>query len=108
MWSLEVLTGEVSEEATSLPLDIIVYQSDGTQHSLVVADDPEFTFMSGHTDIFHVGCSICININNSDKYSWTSLCRSGRDPEKFFDIGMVRDNQLGVMGMPNKLAKYQF
>ena len=27
-----------------------------------------------------------------------SLCRSGRDPEKYFDIGMVRDNQLGIMG----------
>jgi len=31
-------------------------------------------------------------------YSWTSLCRSGRDPEKYFDIGMVRDNQLVIMG----------
>jgi len=31
-------------------------------------------------------------------YSWTSLCRSGRDPEKYFDIGMVRDNHLDIMG----------
>jgi len=31
-------------------------------------------------------------------YMWTSLCRSGRDPEKYFDIGMVRDNQLGITG----------
>jgi len=31
-------------------------------------------------------------------YSWTSLCRSGRDPEKYFDIGMVRRNQMGIMG----------
>jgi len=31
-------------------------------------------------------------------YSWTSLCQYGRDPEKYFDIGMVRDNQLGIMG----------
>jgi len=29
-------------------------------------------------------------------YSWTSLCRSGRDPEKYFDIGMVRLNQMGI------------
>ena len=28
----------------------------------------------------------------------TSLCRSGRDPEKYFDIGMVRLNQMGIMG----------
>jgi len=27
-----------------------------------------------------------------------SLCQSGLDPEKYFDIGMVRDNQLGIMG----------
>jgi len=31
-------------------------------------------------------------------YSWTSLCQSGRDPEKYFDIGMVRLNQMGIMG----------
>ena len=31
-------------------------------------------------------------------YSWTSLCRSVRDSEKYFDIGMVRDNQLDIMG----------
>jgi len=31
-------------------------------------------------------------------YSWTSLCRSGRDPEKYFDIGMVGDNKLGIIG----------
>jgi len=31
-------------------------------------------------------------------YSWTSLCRSGRDPENYFDIGMVWDNQLGIIG----------
>jgi len=31
-------------------------------------------------------------------YSWTSLFRSGRDPEKYFDIGMVQDKQLGIMG----------
>jgi len=32
------------------------------------------------------------------KYSWTLLCPSGRDPEKYFDIGMVWDNQLDFMG----------
>jgi len=31
------------------------------------------------------------------QYSWTSLCRSGRDPEEYLDIGMVRDNKLGIM-----------
>jgi len=32
------------------------------------------------------------------RYSWTSLCRSGRDPEKYFDIGMVRLNQMVLWG----------
>ena len=31
-------------------------------------------------------------------YSLTWLCQSGRDPEKYFDIGMIRDNELGNMG----------
>jgi len=31
-------------------------------------------------------------------YSWTSLCRSDWDPKKYFDIGMVRDNQKDIMG----------
>jgi len=35
---------------------------------------------------------------NYMEYSWTSLCRCGRDPEKYFDKGMFRDNQLGIMG----------
>jgi len=34
-------------------------------------------------------------------YSWTSLCQSGRDLEKYFDIGMVRDYQLDIMGSQN-------
>ena len=34
-------------------------------------------------------------------YSWTSLCQSGRDQEKYFDIGIVRDYQLGIMGSQN-------
>jgi len=37
-------------------------------------------------------------INDILIYSWTSLCRSGRGPEKYFDIGMVRLNQIGIMG----------
>ena len=41
--------------------------------------------------------NICLSIYTLI-YSWTSLCRSGRDPEKYFDIGMVRDNQLCIMG----------
>ena len=46
-------------------------------------------------DIGHVCGHLNLWISN---YSWTSLCRSGRDPEKYFDIGMVRDNHLGIMG----------
>jgi len=39
-----------------------------------------------------------LNRNGFFNYSLTSLCRSGRDPEKYFDIGMVRLNQMGIMG----------
>jgi len=38
-----------------------------------------------------------VNLKNIYVYSWNSLCRSGRDPDKYFDIGMVQDNQLGIM-----------
>ena len=45
-------------------------------------------FYSGYTHLLSTQCFIQL----------TSLCRSDRDPEKYFDIGMVRDNQLGIMG----------
>ena len=35
------------------------------------------------------------------KYSCISLCPSGRDPEKYNDIDMVRDHRLGIMGSQN-------
>jgi len=35
------------------------------------------------------------------RYSLTLLCRSGWDPEKYFHIGMVRNNHLSIMGRQN-------
>ena len=41
-------------------------------------------------------------IQFSSLQSWTSLCGSDWDPrKKYFDIGMVWDNQLGIMGSQN-------